>query len=82
MNEFPMEYDTVILVPSALELEIDGRLMDVFKQVKARADKMVNVSLYSSFWILSLAMGTNGKWVIMTSKTVSSPTPILFKLSM
>ena len=30
MNEFPMEYDTVILVPSALELEIDGRLMDVF----------------------------------------------------
>lgn len=80
MNEFPMEYDTVILVPSALD--VDRKLMDVFKQVKARADKMVNVSLYSSFWILSLAMGTNGKWVIMTSKTVSSPTPILFKLLM
>ena len=80
MNEFPMEYDTVILVPSALD--VDRKLMDVFKQVKAKADKMVNVSLYSSFWILSLAMGTNGKWVIMTSKTVSSPTPILFKLSM
>lgn len=39
MNEFPMEYDTVILVPSALD--VDRKLMDVFKQVKA-TDKVVD----------------------------------------